>query len=90
MMMVVVAPMTTSATFTPTQHVVTTLEATLRTGPGTNYPALTTISAEDSGTILPHNNGLNGVYATGFNWWYVDFGGGNVGWISESVLVGGG
>lgn len=90
MMMVVVEPMTTSTTFTPTQAVLTTLDANLRTGPGTNYPVMDTIPNGTHGTVIVHNNGLNGVYATGFNWWYVDFGSGLVGWISESVLAGGG
>ncbi|GAB4577936.1 MAG: hypothetical protein Fur0022_06680 [Anaerolineales bacterium] len=89
MMMVVVEPMTTSATFTPTQTVLTTLEANLRTGPGTNYPARDTIPAGTPGVVLAHLNNLNGVYATGFYWWYVDFGGDAVGWISESVLTAG-
>ncbi|NUM47664.1 MAG: phosphodiester glycosidase family protein [Anaerolineales bacterium] len=90
MMMVVVEPMTTSTVFTPTQSVVTTQDANLRTGPGTNYPVINTIATGDNGTVLPHLNNLNGVYATGFHWWYVDFGGGNVGWMSETMLAAGG
>lgn len=89
MMMVVVEPMTVSTTFTPTQMVVTTIDANLRLGPGTNYAALETLPANRAGVVVAHNNGLNGVLATGSYWWKVDFEG-LVGWISESVLVGGG
>jgi hypothetical protein len=89
MMMVVVDPMSVSTTFTPTQIVNTSVDANLRLGPGTNYAVLTTIPAGSPGTVLDHLTGLNGVLATSSNWWKVDFGDGQVGWISESVLTGG-
>ena len=87
MMMVVVEPMTTSTTYTPTLSVTTTITANLRLGPGLNYPVLATIPISATGAIEPHMNKLNGVYATGFYWWEVNFGG-LVGWMSESVLTG--
>ena len=89
MMMVIVEPMITSTTYTPTLNVMTTITANLRLGPGTNYPVLGTLPINMAGVIEPHVNGLNGVYATGFYWWKVNFGGGLAGWISESVLTGG-
>ena len=89
MMMVVVAPMMTSTLFTPGQSVETTIEANLRLGPGTNYPVLATLPAGSTGTVKAHSNNLDGVLATGLYWWKVNFGGGQVGWISESVLTGG-
>ncbi len=88
MMMVVVDPMITSTLFIPGQAVTTTIDANLRLGPGTNYGVLAVIPAGSVGTIKDHLSGLDGVLATGSHWWKVNFGNGELGWISESVLIG--
>jgi hypothetical protein len=84
-MMVVVEPMTATATFTPTQVVKTAVVADLRLGPGTNYAVLVgNIPKNTSLVIVPHE--LNGVLAKGSYWWKVDFNG-TEGWVKESDLT---
>ena len=84
MMMVIVEPMQASATFTPTQVVVTLAAVDLRLGPGTNYAQLADILKNTSGVIVTH--ALNGVLAKGSYWWKVDFNG-MQGWVLESALA---
>lgn len=83
MMMVVVAPMQKSTTFTPGAEVNTTASTELRLGPGSNYPALTTLTSNAAGVILQHQ--LDGVLAKGDYWWKVDFAG-TFGWVTEKAL----
>ena len=59
----------------------------LRLGPGTNYEKFTTIPNGTLGKIAVQMNNLNGVSAKSGYWWYVDFGGGQIGWAPESALV---
>lgn len=61
----------------------TTSSAYLRTGPGTNYQSLSTLSSGQTGTILSH--GMNGIYAKGQYWWKWQSGS-VVGWTSENSL----
>jgi hypothetical protein len=87
LMMVVVEPMEVTETFKTGDWVITTVNANLRLGPGTNYPVLVPIGFGEEGQILDHANGLNGVLAKGFNWWKVSFGGDRVGWMAEQLLL---
>jgi hypothetical protein len=87
MLMVVVEPITQTETFTTSQSVQLYSSANLRLGPGTNYASLGTLPVGKSGKIQDDSHGLNGVLATGYNWWKVDFGGGLVGWMNEQSLT---
>jgi hypothetical protein len=87
MIMVVVEPITQTATFTTGQTVSLYSSANLRLGPGTNYASLGTLETGAAGTIVNDSHSLNGVLATGYNWWKVDFGGGLVGWMNEQSLT---
>ncbi|NIR67293.1 MAG: hypothetical protein GWO10_26835, partial [candidate division Zixibacteria bacterium] len=45
------------------------------------------IPSGTSGSVLTHTKGIDGVMATGEEyWWYVDIGG-NQGWIQESAVT---
>jgi hypothetical protein len=87
MLMVVVEPITQTETFTTSQTVTVYSPGNLRLGPGTNYASLGTLPAGTNGTVLDDSHGLNGVLATGYNWWKVDFGSGLVGWMNEQSLT---
>jgi hypothetical protein len=87
MLMVVVEPITQTETFATGQSVQLYSSANLRLGPGTNYASLGALPVGTNGTILDDSHGLNGVLATGYNWWKVDFGGGLVGWMNEQSLT---
>lgn len=86
MLMVVVEPITQTATFTTGQTIRLYSRANLRLGPGTNYASLGTLDAGIDGSIVDDSHGLNGVLATGYNWWKVDFDG-LVGWMNEQSLT---
>lgn len=85
LMMVEVEPMAVSSLFEPGALVRTTDRVNLRTGPGTNYLVLSEIPPGSDGVVLDHANQLNGVYATGYHWWRVEFNGVQ-GWIAESFI----
>ncbi|HZW02532.1 MAG TPA: phosphodiester glycosidase family protein, partial [Anaerolineaceae bacterium] len=85
LMMVEVEPMAQSSQYAPGANVRTTDVVNLRTGPGTNYAILTELPQGSDGIVLDHTNGLNGVLATGFHWWRVEFNGAQ-GWIVENYL----
>jgi hypothetical protein len=55
----------------------------VRLGPGRNYAVLASVSADEQGKILDHP--LNGVSASGANWWKVELGG-VTGWVDGSEL----
>jgi hypothetical protein len=87
LMMVVVEPTEKIERFLPGDEVVTISDANLRLGPGTNYSVVATVRDRNLiGTIVAHNNQLDGVFAKGYYWWKVDFGG-QVGWMADSLLV---
>jgi exopolysaccharide biosynthesis protein len=86
-LMINVVPKQQTTTFSTGQTVTVASAANLRLGPGTNYGLRGTASAGQTGTVLSHS--LNGVYAKGYNWWYVSIGGVSA-WIGETLLVGGG
>ncbi len=84
MMVVVKAPKFSQA-FQVGQAIQTSANINLRQGPGTNYASFGIIPKDTAGQIVAHNNGLNGVSATGHTWWYVQFAD-QVGWAAESFL----
>ncbi|MGE5221665.1 MAG: phosphodiester glycosidase family protein [Omnitrophica WOR_2 bacterium] len=85
MMMVMVEPRESSSYLGAGNSVLTVSAANVRLGPGTNYPAFTSVKGGVAGTIVDHP--LNGVLAKGENWWKVDFGNGITGWVAESLLA---
>jgi hypothetical protein len=86
MLMVVVEPFSQSTALKPAQPVLTTSQAALRLGPGTNYATLTVVPANSQGVVLtPFYHNLNGVFARGSYWWKVAFG--NLeGWMAEESV----
>jgi len=86
MLMVLVEPITRTISFSPGDLVTAFSSTDVRLGPGTNYGKLGTLNAGDQGSVIDHVNGLNGVLATGYNWWKVQFGG-LVGWVTEQSLT---
>ncbi len=86
MLMVVVEPITNTTTFAPGEAITTTVATNIRLGPGTNYAKLGTLDPGTSGRVIDHSNGLNGVFATGYNWWQVNING-LVGWVAEQLLM---
>jgi uncharacterized protein YraI len=85
MMMIVVEPKEQSTAFTVGEEVLTSVEAELRLGPGTNYASLATVPAGTEGMITADFNHLDGVLAKGSYWWKVAFGSA-VGWFPEEAL----
>ena len=84
-MMVNILPKTLSTRFATGQPVVVNTNGTnVRLGPGTNYGILATKNKNAQGTIVEH--AIKGVLAKGYYWWKVDFGGGTVGWVAETLL----
>ncbi len=59
--------------------------ATVRLGPGTNYASLETAPRKSIGVIKADLNNLDGVYAKGTYWWYVDFGRVS-GWVDQQAI----
>lgn len=85
--MIRVQPKVQTTTFVPVQLVTTNTTANVRLGPGTNYGVLTSVASGTQGHVVSQS--LNGVQAKGYNWWKVDFSS-TVGWVAESLLIGGG
>jgi hypothetical protein len=84
-MIVALEPMQNSLSFRPGDRVNTSYATNLHLGPGTNYPAITSVGADSLGYIQPHLAGLAGVRAKGTFWWKVNFAG-LVGWVDEASL----
>lgn len=87
LMMVNILPKDVSSTFRPGQTVTISADSAvnLRLGPGTDYPALTSLSPGSQCLVLEHANGMNGLLAKGHHWWYLSFEGFE-GWVSEEYL----
>jgi hypothetical protein len=85
MMMVEVEPEQKSGILAPYDFVRVTSPSAIRLGPGTNYPALDEAPSKAIGTVLSDMNDLNGVYAKGTYWWYVDFGR-VIGWVDQETI----
>jgi hypothetical protein len=86
MLMVIAQPGEFSTTFLPGNAVVSVTITEVRLGPGVNYASFTTIPAGTNGMILDQTNGLDGVLAKGYFWWYVDFGTA-AGWVPEGTIT---
>jgi hypothetical protein len=50
---------------------------------------LATFPADTPGVVVPHLNGLNGVFARGSYWWRIGFDGGVQGWVRQDDLLAG-
>jgi hypothetical protein len=87
MLMVIAQPGEYSTKFAAGDQVKTIQNTDLRLGPGTNYASFTTIASGKLGKIALQMNSLNGVLAKSTYWWYVNFGGGSIGWVPEGALV---
>ena len=87
MLMVIAQPGEYSSKYAVGNQVKTINNIEMRLGPGTNYASFTTIPNGKLGKIAVQMNILNGVLAKSTYWWYVDFGGGLIGWVPESALV---
>ena len=85
MMMVIVEPMETSSLFSPGMRVAAQYPTNIHLGPGTNFPALTSVDKETQGTVIYQWARLNGVLAKDTYWWKVDFSGA-IGWVDEVAL----
>jgi len=85
MMMVVVEPMEKSSTFSPGMQVTALYPTNIHLGPGTNFPALTSVDTDTQGTVIHQWNRLNGVLAKSSHWWKVDFSD-TIGWVDEAAL----
>jgi hypothetical protein len=86
LLMVRVKSKETSQHFATGQLVQSRYPTNVHLGPGLNYPAIASVDKAASGTITFHMNQLNGVFATGTNWWKVDFGG-LFGWVDQAALT---
>jgi hypothetical protein len=86
LMIVAVSPMQRSAALSSGSTVVTRYATNLHLGPGTNYPAITSVAEGIEGLVLPNLAGLNGVFAKGAYWWKVSFAG-TEGWVDEDSLA---
>jgi hypothetical protein len=86
LMMVRLEPKESSDQFTTGELVQSRYPTNVHLGPGLNYPAVASVDTAAPGTIRFHVNQLNGVYATGTNWWQIDFGG-LIGWVDEAALI---
>lgn len=85
LVMLTLEPFERSERYAVGQPVHTIAPAEIRVGPGDNYTAYTTIPEGETGIVLPHMNGLNGVRARGSNWWRVAFES-KWGWMAEADL----
>jgi hypothetical protein len=86
LMMVSVEPKDASDRFATGQSVRADYPTNVHLGPGLNYEAIASVDTNASGTITFHMNQLNGVFATGTNWWKVNFEG-VIGWVDEAALT---
>jgi hypothetical protein len=84
--MILVEPMERSDSFQVNDVVQTNKASKVWLGPGTNFAVHSSVPEGATGTIIPHMNDLNGVYAKGSYWWKVDFGS-KVGWLPEEALL---
>jgi hypothetical protein len=85
MMIVSLEPMQASVAFRSGSVVVTQYATNIHLGPGTNYPAITSVVDGAQGIVQPHLAGLNGILIKGAYWWRVRFGD-IQGWVDEAAL----
>ncbi len=85
LMIVSTEPLQRSDTFQHGELVRSLYATNLHLGPGTNYPAITSVAGGAEGRVMPNLAGLNGVLAKGTYWWKIRFGG-TEGWVDEAAL----
>jgi hypothetical protein len=85
LMIVEVDPMQKSDTFSTGATVQTRYATNIHHGPGTNYPAITSVAEGVEGVVLPNLAGLGGVLAKDTHWWKARFDGVE-GWVDEAAL----
>jgi hypothetical protein len=83
-MIALVHPPKFSPTLKADQKVQAKAAFELKLGPGANYASAGKVAAGAAGQILKHN--LDGVYATGSNWWPCTFGK-LEGWATQEMLA---
>jgi len=83
LMMAAVQPLSKTLTFAGGAPVKTISTTNMRSGPGLNYPVTITLAAHQAGHVISH--AMNGVRASGQNWWLFSDGA-TTGWVSESAL----
>ena len=84
-MIVNVEPLQRSDAYQHGELIRTIYATNLHLGPGTNYPAVTSVAGGAEGRVMPNLAGLNGVLAKGTYWWKIRFGG-TEGWVDEAAL----
>lgn len=85
LMMIRVEPEEKSGAFTQGNMVRVSDPSAIRLGPGTNYTPLAVAPARSIGIVQPDLNSLDGVYAKGTSWWFVDFGR-VTGWVDQTTI----
>lgn len=84
-MMVEVKSPEFSTTYHPGDVVQSDQLLDFRLGPGDNYRGRSDLPEGAKATVVHHLNGLDGVRATGDNWWQVSYDG-ELGWVPESAI----
>ena len=84
--MVVVNPMQQSQAYTVPDLVAAVTATFIRQGPGLNYASFGPLPLGTITQIADPGSSLNGVYATGAYWWYIQFNG-TQGWVDGRALV---
>ena len=85
LMMIVVEPPENSNRFKPSEAVVTSMETSLRLGPGDNFEVAALLPTGIVGQIVAHSDQTDGVLARGAHWWKVAFSE-SAGWVNEDAL----
>jgi hypothetical protein len=86
LMMVEVLPPEFSGSYAPGDVVQTNQLLDFRLGPGENYRGRSDLPEGATVTVEHNGNGLDGVRATGDNWWQVSYKG-EQGWVPESAIT---
>ncbi|MCX7918037.1 MAG: phosphodiester glycosidase family protein [bacterium] len=81
--MAIILPMSKTSTYSTGDKVMAKTNAEVRLGPGTNYAVIATAPSGITGRIVSHS--INGIYATGKNWWKWKFAD-TEGWTAEENL----
>ena len=86
MMVQVQAREVSTMTIPMTQTLIVSNTAFLRQGPGYNYAAYYSLDPGETGNVITHTLGMNGIRASGMYWWKVKFGD-KIGWVEETQLA---
>jgi hypothetical protein len=85
-MMVIPQAMERADEFEVGDQVQANQQTQIHIGPGNDYAVTALVEEGAQGKVLPHMNLLNGVLATGSNWWKVQFDD-ESGWVEQDALV---